>query len=188
MPQFTVDPIVDPGAFDVLVAAGQASPGVFKLMGPGGRVYKWDVRDAPGIQGAFITYRGWRPTDGIKGRFEFWEPGQVQDFYDNFLPLFAIDNRKYRVNPVEVYHPALAANDINAMVCKKIGELKGDAKQLWWIELEWIEYRKAKIIKSTTPEGATGKNGPPKAKTVQERMCTSLTNQASQVFGEITGG
>lgn len=160
MPQLTADPIVDPGEWDILNAAGINNPGVF-VLGCADRNYKWDVKDAPGVQGAILTYRGWRPTDGIKGTFLFWEPGQVEQFYTQYLPIFALDALKVNPKPVSVYHPSLRSNDITALVCKKIGQLVGTPQQLWSVTLEWIEFRPARIIRSETPSGATAVAGRP---------------------------
>lgn len=160
MPQFTADPLVDPGEWDVINANGVNSPGVFVLAGAD-RNYKWDIRDAPGVQGAVITYRGWRPTDGIKGTFYFYEPGQVEEFMSSWVQIWALDAMKLNPSPVSVYHPALAANDITALVAKKIGQLVGTPQQLWSCTLEWIEYRPARIIRSTTPQGATARRDRP---------------------------
>ena len=55
---FTTDPLVTPGEWDVLYAAGQPSPGIFTLAG-GQREYKWDVKEAPGSQGATRATPRW---------------------------------------------------------------------------------------------------------------------------------
>jgi hypothetical protein len=172
MPQFTVDPLVNPGEWDVLYAAGIPSPGIFALSG-GPREYKWDVKDAPGVQGAFITYRGWRPTQGIKGIFQFWLPGQVEEFY-RWAQVWALDARKLATKPVDVYHPALAANEINALVTKSFGPLVGTPQQMWSVTLEWIEWRPARIIKADTPQGATARLGRP---TPQNKMQAEIAKE-----------
>lgn len=172
MPQFAIDPLVDPGSLDVIYAAGVISPGLFVLAG-GAREYKWDIKDAPGAQGAFITYRGWRPTQGIKGTFYFWEPGQVEAFYE-WAQVWALDARKFATKPVDVYHPVLAANDITALVTKSFGPLTGTPQQLWSVTLEWIEWRPAKPIQSDTPQGATTRLGRP---TPQNKMQEEIAKE-----------
>ncbi len=107
----------------------------------------------------------------IKGTFTFWEPGQVDEFYNSFLPIFALDALKLNPKPVSVYHPALMSNDITALVCKKIGQLVGTPQQMWSVSLEWIEYRPARIIRSETPTGATAKAGRP---TPQSKMQAAI--------------
>ncbi len=175
MPQFTFDPLVDPGLADCMVAAGLQSPGCCLLMSGGGREYIWDVKQAPGLQGFTMTYRGWKAGDDIVFRFVFFEhpkgPGydtaasQVQSFYDDWVPIWAIDARKMRPSPVAVNHPVLASNDINNLVCKKIGPLEHDGKMLWWVDMTFLEFRPPKLIPTTTPSGATARLGVPTPQT-----------------------
>lgn len=157
MTTLSVNPIDNPGAFDALIAGGVQSPGIFRLQGgTAARVYKIDVRDPNGVQGAIITYRGWRPTDGIKGTFFFWERDQIDKFYREFLPIWMLDAKKYRLVPVTVSHPSLEANGITALVCKQIGDLTSSDGNLWSVSLEWVEYRVGKRIDVQTATAATG--------------------------------
>lgn len=172
MPQFTVDPLSAPGELDVMVAASIQSPGLMKLMSGGEREYNWDIKQAPGVQGYVMTYRGWKGGGDIVCRFEFFEsrdgagyvdgkPAQVQQFYTQWVPLFAIDARKIRPQPVQVYHPVLFANDITAVVCKKIGPLQTDGNMRWWVDMTFLEYRPPRLIPVSTPQGATAALGTP---------------------------
>lgn len=171
MPQYVVNALTDPGVFDVVVAAGVMSPGVARLLSGGGREYNWDIKQAPGVQGYTMTYRGWKAGEDIVFRFEFFEhpdgPGyataasQIQSFYDDWVPLWAIDARKIRPKPVDVQHPALAANDIQNLVCKRIGPLETDGNMRWWIDQTFLEFRPPKLIPTETPKGATARLGVP---------------------------
>jgi len=171
MPLFTFDPLVDPGAADVMIAGGLCNPGVALLMSGGGREYVWDIKQAPGVQGYTMTYRGWKAGEDIVFRFVFFEhkdgPGyksrasQVKSFYDDWAPLWAIDARKIRPKPVAISHPILNANDIQNLVCKRIGPLQTDGKMLWWIDQTFLEFRPPKLIKPETPKGATARLGVP---------------------------
>ena len=185
MPQFTFNPLSDPGQADAMIAGGVVSPGVMLLMSGGDREYNWDIKQAPGTQGYTMTYRGWKVGEPIVCRFVFFDhkegPGYttsnsgVQSFYDIWVPIWAIDARKGPNSnvtsltaagsiasaskrfppPVGIYHPILNANDINALLCKRIGALRTDGKMLWWIDMEFLEYRPPKIIPPATPKGAT---------------------------------
>jgi hypothetical protein len=170
--QFTADPLLNPGAWDALIAAGKTHPGLFRLGDDAPRNYKWDVKDAPAMQGAFMTYRGWRPTLDIKGTFFFWDPGQVEEFYRDYAQLWVLDARKLAVKPVSVYHPALSANDIQLLVPVSIGALVGDSAKGWTIKYTWHEYRAAKVIIPKTPDGANfDKKSPvPQTETQKEIM------------------
>jgi hypothetical protein len=185
MPEFVFDPLVNPGRADVMVAAGMQSPGVCSLIGGGGREYVWDIRQAPGVQGYTMTYRGWKAGEEIVFRFTFFEhpkgPGyatqqsQIQSFYEDWVPLFAIDARKLRPKPVAVQHPILASNDINAVLCKRIGPLTTDGKMNWYVDMAFLEYRPPKIIPTATPKGATARLGVP---TPQTKIQVEIAKQA----------
>lgn len=178
MPVFAADPLVDPGRWDQMIAAGVVSPGVARLMSGGGREYTWDIRQAPGVQGYTMTYRGWKAGEDIVFRFEFFEhpdgPGyataasQVQSFYLVWLPIWAIDARKIKPDPVSVTHPALFANDIQSLLCKRIGPLETDGRMRWWCDMTFLEYRPPKLIAASTPKGATARLGQPTPQTKKQ--------------------
>lgn len=168
MPEFTIDPQVDPGSCDVIFAMGIQSPGVATLMSGGGREYNWDIKQAAGVQGYIMTYRGWKAGEDIVFRFTFFENpasyvqgaiSQVQMFYQTWVPLFAIDARKFRPQPIEVYHPILFANDITAVVAKKIGPLQTDGQMRWWVDMTFLEFRPPRIIPVATPIAAVPSGG-----------------------------
>jgi hypothetical protein len=187
MPLFVFDPLADPGVADVMVAAGMQSPGVCLLMSGGDREYNWDIKQAPGTQGYTMTYRGWKAGDPIVMRFVFFEhpkgPGytvtfpssQVESFYNDWVPIFAIDARKLRPNPIAINHPILASNDINNVVCKKIGALQHDGKMLWWVDMTFLEFRPPRLIPAATPKGATDRLGVPTPQTkIQREIAAEL--------------
>ena len=181
MPVFTFDPLTDPGVADVMVAAGTQNPGVCLLMSGGGREYNWDIKQSPGLQGYVMTYRGWKAGEDIVCRFVFFEhpqgPGykptfpssQVESFYNDWVPIFAIDARKMRPNPIAINHAILAANDINSVVCKRIGPLQHDGKMLWWVDMTFLEFRPPRLIPVATPKGATDRLGVPTPQTKIQR-------------------
>jgi hypothetical protein len=162
MAALTSNPLQDPAAFDVIVVAGVVNPGLVRVTGAD-RVFDWDVKDAPGSQGSTITYRGWKPTDSIQLRFEFWEQEQINDFYTNFVPLFYYDANKTAPKPVDVFHPILNANQINSVVTKKIGPLVLEDKQLYSCTIEVLEYRPAPKKNATTTPKASAATDPEKA-------------------------
>jgi hypothetical protein len=150
------NPLQDPGALDVLVAGGRPSPGLFILGDDAAaREYNWDIKKAPGVQGVFMTYRGWVPTENMPFIFQFWEEGQIEEFYNNFLPMFELDALKFNPRPVLVSHPILAANNITQVVAKRIGPLTGNAGNGWRVRLIVNEFRTARIVPASTPSGAT---------------------------------
>lgn len=186
MPQFTADPLTDPGVWDVMIAAGITNPGVAVLKSGGGREYNWDIKQAPGVQGYTMTYRGWKAGEDIVFRFEFFEhpdgsgyasaASQIQSFYDDWVPLWALDARKIAPKPVAVNHPALAANDIQNLFCKRIGPIETDGQMRWWVEMTFLEFRPPKIIPVATPKGATARLGVP---TPQTKIQLEIAAQAA---------
>lgn len=177
MTQLGFDPFANPEALDVLIAGGRACPGVFMLGDDAaGREYNWDIKKAPGVQGVFMTYRGWLPTESIPFVFKFWDKSQVDEFYQSFLPMFQIDALKWKPSPVQVSHPLLAANDITQVVAKRIGPLTGNAANGWTVKLIVHEYRTAKVIQSQNPSGATAVIG---KETAADRLRKSIEAESA---------
>lgn len=154
------NPLVSPEQFDFLNVAGTISPGVCKLEGSS-RPYKWDIKDAPGTQGATETYRGWRPSEGIKFKFRFWTAAQIDEFFGTFLPLLQYDATKSNPKPINVLHPVLAANGITNLVTKEIGPLVDDGNQLWSVSVEFIEFRPGPKKNATSTPNSTNINSKP---------------------------
>lgn len=149
------NPIRDPDAFDFLIAAGRQNPGIAKLVSGGDRDYKWDIKDPKGSEGSTATYNGWKISDKITFRFEFWISDQIDEFYEEYVPVLQYDAAKSKPKPIAVYHPALAANQITKLITVKIGPLVDLGNQLWSVTVVFDEFLppKSKNV-STTPENA----------------------------------
>lgn len=155
-----VNPLVAPDLWDKLQVAGVENPGLFVLAGGGNRSYSWDVKEAQGGQGGFVTYKGWALSDGIKARFKFWTAAQIAAFYTGFMPLLQYDATKQEPKPVAVYHPALYANGITSVVVKDISPLTDEGAQLWYVEVELVEFAPPpKKNATSTPKGTSGNSG-----------------------------
>lgn len=149
------NPLREPDAFNYLVLGGEGgvkNPGIFKLLDGGGRPYKWMINDPPGMQGAFVFYRGWKLSDNIKLQFIFWLPEQIDLYYEKYDPLLSYDARKINPAPIVAYHPVLAYSGINSIFIKEKGPLKdiGEGKQLWSVTHDACEYRKPPRLNTTT--------------------------------------
>ncbi len=179
------NPLVSPEQFDYLNVAGTISPGVCKLEG-GNRKYKWDVKDAPGTQGATETYRGWKVGDPIKFKFQLWTPAQIDEFFGTFLPLLEYDATKTNPKPVNVLYPVLAANGITNLVTDDIGPLVHEGNQLWSVSVAFLEYRPApKKNATSTPTGVNSNSKPktgskPTAQDAQDLEIQRLLEKAKQ--------
>lgn len=182
MAVLSANPLESPDAWDKLVAAGVENPGLFVLAGGGNRVYSWEVKDPQGGQGGFVTYKGWALSDGIKGRFKFWTAQQIADFYSTYMPLLQYDATKQAPKPVDVYHPALLANGITSVVVKDISPLTDEGAQLWYVDVEMVEYGPPpKKNATTTPNGSKGsdsKSTKPSAQDQQDLEIEQLLAEA----------
>ena len=139
-------------AYDLLFVGTTKNPGIAKITAGADRPYRIDVQQVPGQQGNIIWYRGWDKVEGIGVQFKFWEVGQIDEFYQSYLPLFT---KSGSPQGVTVANPVLYANDITKLLLKKAGQLKGDVENGWTVDLEFVEYRKAKRITAEKAEPAT---------------------------------
>jgi hypothetical protein len=174
------NPLVNPDDFNrVIIASSIISPGLASLSGGAERPYNWDIRYAPGLQGAVIMYWGWKLSESIKFTFKFWEAQQIADFYSTFLPALKYDVNKKRPTPVSIYHPVLAANDVVNVVTKSIGPLVDAGQQLWTCTVEFLEYRLPKRQNlAVTPDKVDTKK--PTALDAQDREIAKLLVMAAQ--------
>lgn len=177
------NPLVNAAAFNHVECANIKSPGIFKLSG-GGRRYKWDIKDCAAAQGQTETYQGWKVTEDIRGRFEFWLPEQIDEFYARFLPVLKYDALKQNpIEAIQIFHPALFANDISSVITLHVGPLVHDGLQLWVVEVEWAEYRPAPKNNATSTPTTTKANGDPTkvkptAQSEQDRQIVELLRTA----------
>jgi hypothetical protein len=149
------NPLREPETFNYLILGGPGglkNPGIFKLLDGGGRPYKWMINDPPGMQGAYVFYRGWKLSDNIKLQFLFWLPEQIDLYYEQYDPLLSYDARKLNPKPIVCYHPVLQYSGINSIFIKEKGPLKdiGDGKQLWSVTHDACEFRKPPRLNVTS--------------------------------------
>lgn len=182
----SANPLEAPEAWDKLNVAGVDNPGLFSLAGGGGRLYRWEVKDPAGGQGGFVTYRGWKLSENIKAKFQFWTATQIAEFYGSFLPLLQYDATKQAPKPVDVFHPALLANGITSVVVNEIGPLTDESqgKQLWSVTIDLTEYGPPpKKNATSTPDGAKASSGDgtkPSAQDEQDAEIEALLEEANK--------
>ncbi len=185
------NPLRNPELLDIAVISGRMAPGLFRLVDGGSRAYKWDVKDSAGAQGSTETYRGFKPSDGINGRFEFWTAEQIDEFYQVIIPLLKYDGTKKDPLPIALHHPVLYANDITQVVVEDIGPLKDLGAQLWSVTVKFLEYRPAKKANVTSTPAKLGRefhpdpnaNTTPTAADAQDRELEALLAEARKPFG-----
>lgn len=166
MGRLFANPLDSPELMNTIVLAAKSfGPfgdfrGKFELQDCDGRPFKWDIKDAPGTQGATITYRGSRPSK-FRLAFYFWEAQQITDFDANIMPLLTIDATKTTPRPVDVLQLQLAALDIFSIVPGKVGEYHHEGKGLISIKIECGEYNPSKKKNVTTTPNSTITSGKP---------------------------
>jgi len=166
MGRLFANPLDSPELMNTIVVASKSFgpfadfKGKFELQDPEGRPFKWDVKDAPGTQGATITYRGSRPSK-MKLAFYFWEASQITAFDENILPLFQLDATKTKVLPVDVLQALLASVDIFSVVAEKIGTYEHEGAGLWSLKIEVLEYKPASKKNATQTPNSTLTKGKP---------------------------
>ncbi len=146
-------PFEDPKSWDTITIQGLSWYGKFEIR-RGRRKYKWDVKDASGVEGATETYRGKRP-EVFTIRFFVWTDLMWTN-WKLFSLAFQYSGIKGIVIPVDVVHPALNAAGISQMVCDALGTLeKVSDDQMWAVDVEVREYFPPLLLNATTtPVGA----------------------------------
>lgn len=152
-------PFSDPRTWDTITIAGQSWYGKIDVK-RAKRKYKWDVKDASGIEGATQTYRGKRPEPfGLK--FWIWTD-EMWTQWKGFSTAFQYSGIKGVVIPVDVGYPALAAAGISQIVCDDLGILERESEDLMWaVTVTVREYFPPLLLNATkTPPGAASTTPP----------------------------
>jgi hypothetical protein len=184
----TLDPFSNPGAWDVIVIAGQQAPGI--LLMPGGiefkRGFAWDQKKGKGTLGATITFVG-QPLAKGHIKLVFWTAAHFVA-WSQFVPLLKYDPTKITPQAVDIYHPSLADVNITSVVIEEIGIPEPQIDKRYIVELHFIEYQPPPAISAVdtpttsavftnTGQPVTGQNN---AQNTQENQIAQLLAQASQ--------
>ena len=148
-----VDPISQPEAYDSVSFSGIAY-GYCEVTGFE-REYEWDIKQGRGVQGATCTFVGQHLATGTI-KFLAWEKAH----FDSFKAILAIikydPRKKATTQAVQIWHPAIIENDINAVVAKKLGKWEHDGSGLYSRTVEFLEFKPPpKINVTTTPLTST---------------------------------
>ncbi len=155
-----VSPFRFPLIWDSLSLGGGAFTWSGKIQFHGAkRSYNWQVKTPPGVQGEVYTYRGLH-THPFRMRIEVWTDAQWA-LLPGLLAFFSYDalkpNPNGSANPVDIYHPALAAIDISQVLCVDIVAPEVDQERsgsVWW-EFVLREFRPAPATNVTSTPAAT---------------------------------
>ncbi len=112
----TLDPITNPGGWQVVTFAGRVTTDADATLEWSGwsRPNKWDVKEGKGTAGATETYVGKPPARG-KFTFGAYRPQHFRTF-DQILALLNYDPIKKNRNAIDIYHPALADIGVHSVV------------------------------------------------------------------------
>lgn len=184
MSAVTTSPFTSPEAWDVLVVAGQISPGLCQIKAAA-REYEWDIKKGKGAQGATSTFVQ-QPPSQFNAVFTLWTDQHIQQ-WDAFVGLIAYDPIKLAggkaVTAVEVSHPSLARIGVHSVVTKKIGELEHMGKGLYQSTVEFLEYwpppKASAVSTPSTTTGDKGFIGPPEP-TAQDQLQADIAAKTAQ--------
>lgn len=151
------NPIDNPELYDVVIVAGEASPGVCKITGHDRKI-GWDIKAGSGQSGATTTLKDVPPVEfTLTLKLVTYE-----DFAD--WPAFQalIESTVAGATPraLDIYHPDLAANDISSVVKATVGGMIHDGLGGATVAIKLLEYKPPKS-KGGSPNGSKTK---PKAK------------------------
>lgn len=180
----SLDPILNPSAWDVVKIGGDLSPGLCKLSGFK-REFGWQIKKGKGAKGSTVTLNEYPPVEGTI-TFQLWEP-EHWDQWENFGAHFAYDPTKKPIAALEIYHPSLDDIGIRTVVCKSIGAVEHMGNGLYQIVVTLIEYNPPpKAAAVATPDHAEDKpqkpagNPPDPIAAAQQKEISRLLDEASQ--------
>ena len=132
-----LDPIFNPESWDKVQIGLFSSPGICTVKGAE-RKYGWDIKKGKGTIGGTLTFNEAPPVESTI-TFLLWEHQHFLD-WANFRPLFKYDPTKTQTTAIDIYHPSLADIDVKSVVCKKVGAIEHQGKQLYSVDIDLIEY------------------------------------------------
>lgn len=148
-------------AWDTFFYAGQPMPGIARVEGM--KEAKFDEKNAPGTDGATLTHLG-NNSAKVSVKLTLW----TEDHFDGFaafMPRLVAQTGKQRPKAVKVYHPALAAMGINALICQGVGvpELRSPGGALD-VKLKFIEFLPPAAVGPVTQKGSIDYTDPKNVK------------------------
>ena len=122
------------------------------------RIFVWDIKDGPGVQGAISTYRGIKTAE-FTVTFYLWD-SVLYNAWIGYQGLFQYNGVKNAPNPVVIYHPMLANLGISQMVCEDIGpvEMIDEAARLFAVTVTLREFKLPQTVPATTADAALEKD------------------------------
>jgi hypothetical protein len=156
---FPSGPFGDPKLWDTIKVGGQTWYGLFKIQGAG-RLYKWDTKDAAGVEGASQTYRGKKPKR-FRITFYIWTDDFWTQWQQGFAENFKYSGLKGDVKPVEIFHPSLDAIDVSQVICIDLGAVERVSDDGMWAAVVELEEFFPQTIGNATTSPTAAKVSPP---------------------------
>jgi hypothetical protein len=141
-------------------AQGKASPGKVTLSGHDRKIV-WDVQFGPYLSGARTPLKGIPPIEFSASFYLVKDVAQgIDDFaaWDAFVPLLKATaqvtnsltgQKQTQPKAIDIYHPDLAANEINSVVLASLGGMVYDGKGGGTIVVKFQEYKPPKSYGGT---------------------------------------
>lgn len=169
--------------YNVIVLGGVSSPGQVTLAGHDSAV-EWDVKAGWGLNGATTTLKSRTPISFTASFYMLRDVGQgVDDFaaWPAFLALINSTVASAKPKALDIYHPALAANDIKSVCKAKVGGETYDGKGGMTVVVTFQEYRPPKT-QGGTPTGAQ-KSAPDPNAALKAQVASLTTEYQNTPFG-----
>ena len=149
-----MNPVANPEAYDVIILAGQRSPGVCKIGRPK-REEGWDEQKPKGTDGAETVPTG-RPLAKFGVEFKVWIEDDVDGFaeWETFAKLCTLPVKKGAEKALDIYHPQLAAIGVSSVVVKAWSAPEPDGKGGGVAFVDFLEYRPSKPKDASKPKGS----------------------------------
>ena len=133
--------------------------GAYCIVSGADREYKYDVKEGKGTKGATTTFTNVSPAK-FQIKYFMWAFDHFVG-WDVFVLLHRYDPTKKAAQAYDIYHPALAANEIKSVVTAKIGQPNyvegGEGMGMTSITVDYLEYFPAgKSSAVSTPNGSSG--------------------------------
>jgi hypothetical protein len=147
--------------YDSIVLGGTTSPGKVTLSGHD-RVIGWDVKKGSGQSGATTTRTSEDPIEFTCSFYLVNDPSLgIDDIaeWEDFATLIRSTVNGATPQPLDIYHPDLASNDITSVVLSRFGGVVHDGMGGQTVAVKFLEYRPPK------PKGGTPKGSATKPKT-----------------------
>ncbi|WP_437799524.1 hypothetical protein [Sorangium sp. So ce693] len=167
------NPIEQADLYDVIVLAGQRSPGQAQVNGAGSP-RNWDERKGYGLSGAYLVFTG----DGLASfqvRLLFWEPQHFAQ-WETFSQLLARPQRGTRPKALDYFHPYHEPLGIKSVVVEDVLQQDQIEPGLWAQDIKFKQYRAPKPILSK-PEGSTAQLNEPKAEDELDQVIVELCEE-----------